>query len=452
MQPIKISLRMYQVGFGDCFLLTFHYGPEDKDDRHVLIDFGTTGKPDGAPQDLMLLIANDIEARCRGQLHAVVATHRHADHINGFATGSSHQPKSGDVIRNCKPELVIQPWTEDPQAPADGNLGYDQLNSGQSFLRALSSMHDIADSIHAAIERLGEGLAPDKIEHLKLLAANNRGQGDITNRSAVQNLMTMGKRAEYLSYYKPTDLASLLPGVKIHVLGPPTLDQTKEILKQRADDPDRFFLQSRKDPISQLRLADAAKSWELQARESRYLLHDQNGGPFPRATSCPSLELVPPHARWFIQRMESVRSEQIDHLLEMVRVMDTVLNNTSLILLFEVGDKKLLFPGDAQLENWSYALHHPHDGARNQGLLQGVNLYKVGHHGSRNATPRELWKLIGKDGVTSVMSTKAGKYGDVPREPLIKELRKFAFHTTEDLEWNNRSSGELRHADLTWDL
>jgi beta-lactamase superfamily II metal-dependent hydrolase len=39
-----------------------------------------------------------------------------------------------------------------------------------------------------------------------------------------------------------------------------------------------------------------------------------------------------------------------------VTMLDKVMNNTSVILVFEVGNKKLLFPGDAQLENWLFAL------------------------------------------------------------------------------------------------
>ena len=46
-----------------------------------------------------------------------------------------------------------------------------------------------------------------------------------------------------------------------------------------------------------------------------------------------------------------------EEMLAIVRILDGALNNTSLILLFEVGGKRLLFPGDAQIENWSYALH-----------------------------------------------------------------------------------------------
>ena len=75
------------MGFGDCFLLTFHY-PGKTGDRHVLIDFGSTQSPPNAQKNLMKLIANDIAAVVGQRLHVLVATHRHADHISGFATNS----------------------------------------------------------------------------------------------------------------------------------------------------------------------------------------------------------------------------------------------------------------------------------------------------------------------------------------------------------------------------
>jgi hypothetical protein len=127
--------------------------------------------------------------------------------------------------------------------------------------------------------------------------------------------------------------------------------------------------------------------------------------------------------------MRSIRGEQ---LLGIVRALDKVMNNTSLILLFEVNGKKLLFPGDAQIENWSYALSKPEI----KRLLSTVNVYKVGHHGSRNATPKTLWngfknrskKKTDKKRLKSFMSTMPGKHGnsrsktEVPRQTLVDAL------------------------------
>jgi hypothetical protein len=124
-------------------------------------------------------------------------------------------------------------------------------------------------------------------------------------------------------------------------------------------------------------------------------------------------------------------------LLEIVRSLDDQMNNTSLILLFEAGGKKLLFPGDAQIENWSYALEDAPDHEATHALLADVDVYKVGHHGSLNATPKKLlWERFTKRGskpgkrLKAVLSTLPGKHGktandtEVPRRPLLDALRK----------------------------
>jgi len=116
-------------------------------------------------------------------------------------------------------------------------------------------------------------------------------------------------------------------------------------------------------------------------------------------------------------------------------VLDEQMNNTSLVLLFEVGDKKLLFPGDAQIENWGYALQDAPNAATNRKLIAASDLYKVGHHGSRNATPRQLlWEAFtrrgrnGKGRLITLLSTMPGKHGklesqtEVPRQTLVEAL------------------------------
>ena len=114
--PKRITLRSYQVGFGDCFLLIFQY--EDKTEKFILFDFGTTGLPDKFPDDQMLRVAKNIKERCNGKLDVIIATHRHKDHISGFSTEGIKDPllkkSSGEIIAECEPELVIQPWTENP--------------------------------------------------------------------------------------------------------------------------------------------------------------------------------------------------------------------------------------------------------------------------------------------------------------------------------------------------
>jgi ribonuclease BN (tRNA processing enzyme) len=399
-KPKSLTIRSYQVGFGDCFLLTFHYNGKTGD-RHVLIDFGSTGQKKSMGENLMLRVAEDIKKQCNGKLHAVVATHRHKDHISGFATNKKGNG-SGDIIASCKPDVVLQPWTEHPKARVDATAAPTNMTANKAFVAALGNMHAISAAVLVEAERRKSMLGATTLRELTFL-----GEDNLSNLSAVENLMSMGKKNFYLNFGSKSGLERVLPGVKTRVLGPPTLKQSSEIKIQRSKDEDEF--------------------WQFQALANQFVLKPQ-ARIFRRAKTYTALA-APPFTRWFIKKMRSIRGEQ---LLGIVRALDKVMNNTSLILLFEVNGKKLLFPGDAQIENWSYALSKP----KIKRLLSTVNVYKVGHHGSRNATPKTLWngfknrskKKTDKKRLKSFMSTMPGKHGnsrsktEVPRQTLVDAL------------------------------
>ncbi|MGO9463735.1 MAG: hypothetical protein ACLQIB_06635 [Isosphaeraceae bacterium] len=425
-RPSGLSVRMYQVGFGDCFLLTFHYARSF--DRHVLIDFGSMKLPKkGAPKEGLAGVAKAIRDVCKtdaypdGKLTAVVATHRHKDHISGFVTNEDGSD-SGNLIAKMIPDLVIQPWTEDPGAETDAEQATGTTGGGPSkaaFVRSLRGMSEFAEAVvkevqRRSTERYGRAArAGSMLANLAFL-----GETNLANPLAVKNLMEMGKRtrAEYLSYGDPTDLVKHLPGVNVHVLGPPTLEQTKSILKQRARDPDEFW---------HLLAMSAIPTAKARAGATKPL--------FPRRVVPRNQQ--PPYTRWLIPQLDKITGEQ---MLELVRILDKALNNTSLILLFEIAGRAFLFPGDAQIENWLYALNHAEDRAEKLAILRRVELYKVGHHGSLNATPKTLWRLFDLTStkkpantrrLKTLVSTLHGQHGqedrgtEVPREKLVKELK-----------------------------
>lgn len=428
-KPLTATIFAYQVGFGDCFLLRFDY--DDGSKRHILIDFGSTGMPKEDSSITMKRVADDIAERCGGHLDIVVATHRHADHISGFET-KADETGSGDVIRALKPKRVIQPWTEAPDAPEQwsGPEGTDPATAFAARVQSLEGMHAVAEAVVARLDRKGGfdpawALAP----RLRFI-----GEDNIKNKSAVNNLMSMagteeGDKANYLYVFHGCnlDLSAILPGIKVHVLGPPTLGQTQTIKKQASKSAEEFWL-----------------------RAPAMLALDSDGGVARSRNSTLFPDLAPDDSfrkselrlemRWVAERVDIAEAEQ---LLGIVTQLDNAMNNTSVILLFEAGSKKLLFPGDAQLENWTYALQ-----SSMADLLDDVDLYKVGHHGSLNATPKSMWNRFAKRGdadkpgrLTSVMSTMAGKHGgkhgsptEVPRQPLVDELKaKSNLVNTQDL-------------------
>ncbi len=386
---------MYNVGFGDCFLLIFHYATGD---RHALVDFGSAAAPRNEPKKYMERIAKDIAAQCKGKLDIVVATHRHRDHISGFSTAAA----TGKIIASLKPDHVIQPWTEDPRAKTNAQ------KMTAHFLGSLEDMRRIADGV-VRFSKNVKVSGSDTREQLRFI-----GEDNLTNLSAVQNLMDMGRKGQAHYVNASMSLNDLLPGVRIKVLGPPTLQQSDSIRKERSKDANEFW---------QFRTF-----WKSQGMA-------MTSAALPRVRACDP----PPSVRWFLRRTREIHADQV---LELVRDLDNVMNNTSVILLLEIGKCKLLFPGDAQIENWLFALNN----AKWRDLLADVHLYKVGHHGSLNATPKSLWALFQNKGtkgkhnrLETLCSTKAGKHGsvksgtEVPRKPLLEELEKdSAFATTED--------------------
>ncbi len=443
LKPTGLTIRAYQVGFGDCFLLTFEYGKATKKadkERHILIDFGSTGMPKQVDSDgQMIKVAKDIEERCDGKLHMIVATHRHKDHISGFTT-KDDGTGTGDIIKRLEPEIVIQPWTEDPKATDPKKqpkpksktslaAGQQQQSLNPQFVSALSNMNVLAEAIQMEVSHLTsakfmKGLNQELADQISFLSNDN----GLANKSAVENLATMGTN-HYVNYGYELNVSQLLPGISLRFLGPPTLEQHAEIKNERANDKNEFWMLQ----------AAAQQFWGLQAATAELIGSFASGNTrlFPNADVFQ--DFFPTHNRWFIRQLRALRGDQ---MLRLVRILDAAMNNTSVILLMEVGGKKLLFPGDAQIENWEYALHLDKDA--NLKLLKDVFLYKVGHHGSRNATPKTLWNNFGtksndkkkRGRLHTMVSTMKGKHGsekshtEVPRATLVTELMNLTDYVT----------------------
>ncbi|MGH9947983.1 MAG: hypothetical protein ACRD6X_12385 [Pyrinomonadaceae bacterium] len=465
-KPTKIELVTYDVYFGDCFLLLFHYA--DNSQRSVLIDFGSTGK--GKPEHghdavdgsddadeqnadstgaRLLRVAKDIKDRTSGKLNVVVATHRHKDHVYGFGL-----KEAGKIILDCNPDTVIQPWTENPDDNRDLNkkvalMGPRQFrdNDRKHFAEILDDMQNVAGAIEAEAKSLSDKSQFSKTidrtlrDRIVFAADDNK---KIKNMAAIKNLQKMND-PHYVHFgYSNVKWETILPGVKVHILGPPRLEDYPKITTA-TNTSDEF--------------------WSLMAMNKLFwgalaATNNMNADGTPDQQPIFGKDKIitnkdrPANLRWFIRRLRSIRAEQ---LLGLVRFVDRALNNTSVILLFEVGDQRLLFPGDAQIENWQFLLDAANKDAKLKKLLENITVYKVGHHGSRNATPKSLWNdfknrtavTTKKSRLKTIISTMKGKHGEsedtiVPLPKMVDAMKKETnYFSTEEIEEGFAESIEI---------
>src|SRR5690348_16633130 len=102
----RITIRMYNVGFGDCFLLAF---PAPDRPRKVLIDCGVhfAGVNPNAPIRIIVeQLVKDVTEDGTPYIDLVIATHRHQDHVEGFSHPLWQTVEVGEVW---------MPWTENYQ-------------------------------------------------------------------------------------------------------------------------------------------------------------------------------------------------------------------------------------------------------------------------------------------------------------------------------------------------
>ena len=413
MRAPAVRVRMYDVGFGDCFLLTFDYG---RFHRHILIDCGTTARNASQERARLLPVARDIAAECGGRLDAVVISHRHRDHLGGFAR-LKRSEAPGNILAGLRPKLVLQPWTEDPRLPEHPS------RRRRAFYQSLTEAGQAATEV---LREQARQFARTQPAHLAALAWRT-----FANQAAIDGIRQLSGRHRYLHRGQPTGLEPLLPGFRIAVLGPaPPEDEGSWSVLERNLQRERWR-------------ALAALARPRPLRTGRLLF------PPYRAWSA---GLFPPPARWFLDR---IRDLQQDQMLSFVRAVNSEINNTSLVLMFDGFGQRMLFAGDAECDSWRQMLAD----ARIREWVARTTLYKASHHGSGNGTPRSVWSLIAQSHpqskpLATLLSTKSGVYGaeakhsEVPcRELVAAFAARGRLLDTRDIRGPRRSA-TARYADI----
>jgi len=193
----------------------------------------------------------------------------------------------------------------------------------------------------------------------------------------------------YLSPGQQLDLPGLDSGsVKVYVLGPP---RNQSLLFDKDPAKGQSY-----DPALALATASASKLLSaLDNHEDGSDTRQEEEFPFNKSFKKSLSRADADMIRIYDNRKESWRKideDWLDQANRLALYLDSYTNNSSLVLAFELvrSGKVLLFAADAQTGNWLSWENIKWEGAtkgfNTSRLLENTVMYKVGHHGSHNAT------------------------------------------------------------------
>ena len=370
----QICVRMYDVGFGDCFLVTI---PTSKGERRILFDCGSVKQGSHKMEDVVTTLIGDVTGEDGPRIDVVVCTHRHKDHISGFTKDWS----TVDVGE------VWMPWTESDEPEA---------------IRIREAQTRLAAALDAVLEKKAQLAATAEKQQYwndaHALALNATG-----NENAMATLHEGFKgRREIQRRFLPekdrdgnvldTLTTDLLPGVTVHVFGP---SREERVIRDMDPPAGKSYMQlvSSSDSSSDVPEPFNTDWWA-------------EGQPV----------FIAPNEK------ERIKEYSDGFSAAVAASLDSAVNGTSLMLMLQVRDTYLLFPGDAQWGTWDAAMQNK----KFRRMMERVSFYKIGHHGSHNATPKDFVQKTIKQNVISMASTHSMQ--NWPHIPLPELMNDLATH------------------------
>ena len=329
---------MYNVGFGDCFLVTI---PGADGNRRILFDCGSVAQAPAVSMDTVLQQlwqdATDPSTR-EPRIDVVVTTHRHRDHVSGFARPGWERVQVREVWL---------PWTEHP------------TDSKARQIRERQSRLALALSTSLATQLMAAGLSA--ADHTRLQRSQELALNALSNERAMATLHE-GFAGNPTRRFLPGDGTSdlilktdVLPEVTVYALGP-------------SRDPDVIRDMDPPQGESYLRLADSlgagasvpepfAPEWRIPPSVWAEVAANQDASGLRNVffRGLPQSSPMPGFPELSLDDQEAIA--KMGELEQAVAVsLDKAVNGTSLMLMLKIGQAHLLFPGDAQWGLWQAAL------------------------------------------------------------------------------------------------
>lgn len=439
----SIRVRMYRQGLGDCFLITL---PGTDGPFYMVIDCGVVlGTDANGIQKLKDAVA-DITSVTGGKIDLLVVTHQHWDHVSGFT-------QAKDAISNWKVAQVWTAWTEDPKDPLANKLRAEREKT--------------EDALRMAVNRLNAVGATDQSARV---AGMLDFMGAASGSTATALDYAKGLAGKNLRFCEPGEAPIALPQIpnfRFFVLGPPKDEQLL-----RKSDPSQGQAYGLDDGSA----ASNAMFLNALAREANGVAGNTFAGdstlddpfesrfqiPLARAQKIPFFQEryfgnVPVNTKrpkdLVDQSWRRIDGTWLDTSETLALALDSATNNTSLVLAIEnvKTEEILLFPGDAQAGNWlSWQdlkwVEEDENGksvtTTGPDLLKRTIFYKVGHHGSHNATlSAKGLELMTQSDLTAMIPVDHAmalkkRWGKMPLPELVDRL-------------NEKTSGRVLRIDDT---
>lgn len=392
--PGGAVVRMYRIGHGDCFLIAFD-GKSPEKPAYVLIDCGyKPGSPGKLnPPTKVKEIGEHIIATTGGFVDVGIVTHEHQDHVNGLTSGNFPGLKVGKVWFA---------WTENPKDDIANQLRKKFKDRLLGMIDTRANLlglgkNKAAEDVDWYLEfELGEN--PDQFNGVNHLPAAGKDPASSVNKVAMKFLRDCADGDP--EYVYPHQKVLAVPGAKsarAFALGPPRdvdkIDDLDPVGDETFGDDHALGAGAgggaggspKAPPFSRRHVVPLDQAF-TDAKFGKFF-SDHYGPENITIAEADDGKAVPTNAGW--RRMTADDAADAGAL---ALAMNNATNNASLVLAFELskGGKVLLFAGDAQAGNWrSWSEDDFDDGGVKvtaENLLARTVLYKVGHHGSHNAT------------------------------------------------------------------
>lgn len=415
-------VRMYRQGLGDCFLITL---PRAARPFHLLIDCGALNSKHYNAA-LMQQVVRDIKKQSGGRLDAVAGTHEHWDHISGFL-------QAAEIFAEMIVGEVWVAWTEEPHNEAAQALKKEFKKRKQAVEMALARIPD--DKHDAQLGLYKKAI----IELFGFFGGLGASDDAGPTEQAWKNMLGLSREKVYCDPQKRPLEIDGVAGVRIYVLGPP---QDPDYIRKKLSKKETYDESDHAFSLFDSFHAAVADHDDINEQHSRALPFDKR---YRRsAAEAKGMEFFREHYG-FAPGTDEWRRIDDDWLTlagELALHLDSYTNNTCLALAIELGEAGpvLLFPGDAQVGNWLSWADRSWQVKKADGTMRTVTsddllartvLYKVGHHGSHNATLRAKGlELMEHPELVAMIPvhrpTAQDQHWEFPHQPLWDRLKERA--------------------------